>query len=131
MKCLLICLLLLVSCNSTPIKLSEVEDCTFLSSSIFCIDNNIKDESHINKLKDRARKNTSLSEVERLEIIEHFENEKENIIETKSFELSISYHKYFMGYTLIPSNDRATIEKEVIDYLKELSELRRRCKRKK
>lgn len=126
---ILLFILLLTSCNTTPIKLSEIEDCIFLTASIFCIDKRIESDAQIDRLKDRARKNTSLSEVEKLEIISYFDNEKAQIIESKSFELDIKYHKFFLGYYLNPPEDRAKIEKEVIDLLNELSQLRRTCKK--
>lgn len=129
MKYLTLLLLLLMACNSTPIKVSDIEDCTFLSSSIFCRDKNIKTESQIERLKDRARKNTSLDDVDKLAIIDYFDSNKLEIIESQSYELDIQYHKYFLGYYLNPPEDRAKIEKEVITLFEELHNFRRRCRK--
>jgi len=108
------------------IKLPEAQDCILLSESIFCIDPRL-DEISIRNITDFIKISESLDEDQKLDLIKYFEDNKEDIIKTKEFEIGLDHLGFFRGYFMTSPLDREELELSINDNLGELDKWRRKC----
>ena len=118
----IVILILMTSCRTQVKGFPKVEDCLVLSNSIYCLDARLTNVK-IDKMIQVVKSNDALSEEEKEQIVQYFEDNRTTIIEKKEFELELKYHNYFRGYSCTGPTDRNTLYQKAMEMAKKIEEL--------
>lgn len=117
---LIVGLYFLASCRSVGLQhivIPEIQQCRMLSKSIYCTDDNL-DEYKITQIKFLINENQNLNEQQKFELIFYFDDNKEEILESKSYEIGFEYLSFFRGYFLTNAMDEGRLKVFTLEQLK-------------
>ena len=114
------------SCRYDYIEIPDFEECVVLSKSFYCIDKRLNSTS-IDNISDYILLQDALDEVQKRELINYFQENREKILSEKSYEISLDNIGFFKGFLLTNPTDRINLEKFINNNLEELEKFRRRC----
>lgn len=118
----LILLLFLLGCNGADYSHStvpEIEECRFLTRSIFCTDKRLNDR-RVNNIIRSIENNQNLDLYQKRYLVDYFESNRSKIIKEKEFEIALADHAFFRGYFLTNPTDEASIENWMDERLRTL-----------
>lgn len=119
----LLALILTTSCLGSGsyqhFTIPKIEECRFLSETIFCKDSRLNN-SKVDKIIQSIDANQSLTESDKYELKDYFERNRKFIVKAKEFEISIEHKGFFRGYLLVPAEDEKLLKNFIDQKLREL-----------
>ena len=120
---LLLALLFLMGCPRDRqyqyTKIPNISECRFLSRSIFCTDKRLSNRG-VDALIQYVQSQNSLSSAQKETLIRYFEENREQIVKTKEFEIQLAFSGFFRGYFLTTPEDEGALKNFVDERLLKL-----------